>query len=233
MGFLYLNGFPGESEKLLDTLGLLGELYDERDHTRGGRAMQAARVFAVCLTLAAGLTLMFDPAQAQPEEGNQEAQEQAENFFYAFLTKCGDSYYVQDISHVSPPPSPSPHPLAQPIEDVGIMTLELKSPQIALEPDELTDADKLHGIEWQGMARFSVRSRAHFQKKSPQRASDQAGWSEWQEDMREAPWLGSAFPRETQLRKKNGQWFIDPLGSYGTQKTVKHLKSVPCNDIPK
>jgi hypothetical protein len=54
--------------------------------------MQATRIFAVCVTLAAVLTLMFDPAQAQQEKVEREAQKQAENFFYSLLTKCGDSY---------------------------------------------------------------------------------------------------------------------------------------------
>jgi hypothetical protein len=194
--------------------------------------MQATRVFSVCLTLAAVLTLMFDPAQAQQEKVDREAQEHAENFFYSLLTKCGDSYYVQDISYVYPHPPPHHHPLMQQIDDVGIMTLELKNPQIEIGPDGLADAETLHGIEWQGIARLHARSRAHFQKKSPQLASDQAGWSEWQEDMMVAPWIGPAFPRETQMQKTDGQWSVDNQGTFNIQKSLKNLKPVACNAIP-
>jgi hypothetical protein len=194
--------------------------------------MQATRVFSVGLTLAAVLTLLFDPVQAQQEKVDREAQEQAEKFFYSLLTKCGDSYYVQDISYVYPPTPPHQHPLMQQVDDVGKMTLELKNPQIEIVPDGLTTADTLQGIEWQGIARLHARSRAHFQKKSPQLASDQAGWSEWQADMMVAPWIGPAFPRETPLQKTDGQWSIDHHGTFNIQKSLKNLKPVACNAIP-
>jgi hypothetical protein len=195
--------------------------------------MHVTRVFSVGLTLAAVLTLMLDPTQAQPEKVAREAKEQAEQFFYSLLTKCGDSYYVQDISHVYPPSPPRQNPLVQQIDDVGIMTLELKNPQIEIEPDGPTNADKLNGIEWQGIARLNASSRAHFQKKSPQLTSHHAGWSEWQEEIMVAPWIGSAFPREIQIQKKNGQWSIENHGTFYIQKSLKNLKPVACNAIPK
>jgi hypothetical protein len=193
--------------------------------------MQATRRFSVGLTLAAVLTLMFDPIQAQQETVDREAKEQAEKFFYSLLTKCEDSYYVQDISYVYPPPPPHQHPLMQQIDDVGIMTLELKDMHIEIDPDGLTNADKLHSIEWQGIARLNARSRAHFQQKSPQLASHHAGWSEWQEDIMVAPWIGSGFPVATHLQKKDGQWSIDHHGTFNIQKSLKNLKPVACNAI--
>ena len=86
----------------------------------------------LCLSCRASSTLMPDP--------DTEAQEQAQKFVDAQLTKCGDSYYgIRKVAN-----------------DNGLY--QFKNPRISVKSQELTQADKQNGIEWKGSSTFSAET---------------------------------------------------------------------------
>lgn len=68
------------------------------------------------------------------------AQEQAQMFVEAQLTKCGDSYYgVRRIAN-----------------DSGLY--QFRDPKVSVKSQELAQDDKLNNIEWKGNSTFSAET---------------------------------------------------------------------------
>jgi hypothetical protein len=96
-------------------------------------------LLTILITLSAIiLCLSCRPTSRLIPNPDSEAQDQAEKFVSAQLTRCGDSYYgIRKVAN-----------------DNGLY--QFKNPKISVKSQELNQADKLDGIQWKGSSNFSA-----------------------------------------------------------------------------
>lgn len=97
---------------------------------------------------------------------------------------------------------------------------EVKDLTITLTPRNLTEADRLNGIEWEGRTRPKATSTRQYEN---------GKWSQWYSN-----YVGRQSEQWT-LTKINGQW---SLGSFKVffatiNEPVPYLKPIACTDIPR
>jgi hypothetical protein len=125
-------------------------------------------------------------------QGNidQEARQQANGFWGGKFTRCGASHYTRIRSAI----------------------FELQGFTVELRSNQLTRADKLNGIEWQGRSEIVASVSRTF--------TFGQGWSQWRQ--------GHGFPigLVILMRKQNGRWSF----SSSDYSEVKSLTSIKCTD---
>ena len=129
------------------------------------------------------------------------------------LTKLGESFYVQRIVIVQNEPGPPR------------TTYELRNVHVALAPTEVTEADKLNGVEYHAM--ISLRADAAHTY-SPEKGNDLGGrympqppdttWSKWLDIKYIPPLFSLSFD------KANGKW--------STPSDRYRFKQVEASDLP-
>jgi len=129
---------------------------------------------------------------------NTEAQEQAQKFVEAQLTRCGDSSYgVRKIANDN-------------------SLYQFKGPKVSVKDQELTQADKLNGIEWKGSSTFSAEAW---------RVYDVTGkWGPWRQGFTS---LGVGLG--VTMYKQEGHW---KFGSDGNVKPNSYEKA-DCSKLPR
>ena len=149
------------------------------------------------LTLVITLFCASCSSSSLPPDADAEAQKQAQQFVEAQLTKCGDSYYgVRKLAN-----------------DSGLY--QFKNPKVSVKSQELTQADKLNGIEWKGSSTFSAETW---------RLYDVTGkWGPWRQGFTS---LGIGLG--VTMYKHKGQW---KFGSDGNLKPNSYEK-VDCSKLP-
>lgn len=126
---------------------------------------------------------------------DKEAHEQALKYVEAQLTKCGDSYYgIRKIAR-----------------DGNLY--QFKNPKVTVTSEQLTQADKLNGIEWKGSLYFSAEAWRNYYD---------GQWSEWRQNF-----MGVTAGLSGSLVKKNGEWQV--------AKGLKpdSFERIDCSNIPR
>jgi hypothetical protein len=77
----------------------------------------------------------------------REAKNAATDYWRGIISRCGESSFIGDnVTNVRPYGSDY------------LNVIELKDYEIEVESKQLTDADKLNGIEWQGVTQINVKT---------------------------------------------------------------------------
>jgi hypothetical protein len=108
-----------------------------------------------------------------------EAQQQAENFWFGQITKCGTDYYRQAE-----------------IKNAGSEFYQIKEPMVRLAPWKVDDADRLNGIEWHGMIALEAKATRGWD-------SGLGHWETWSNG------AGRLSDHEYPMQKVNGQWSVN------------------------
>lgn len=149
------------------------------------------------MALAAALFYVSCSSASVLPNADAEAQEQALRFAEAQLTRCGDSYFgVRKIA-----------------SDNGLY--QFKNPKVSVKSQDLTQADKLNGIEWKGNSTFTAEAW---------RLYDVTGkWGPWRQGFTS---LGVGLG--VTMYKQKGQW---KFGSDGNLKP-NSFEKVECSKVP-
>lgn len=132
---------------------------------------------------------------------NAEAQQQAEAFWNSQLTKCGDSFYRK-----------------LQLKDGGIQYYEYKEPSVRLAPQQVTEADRLNGIEWQGLIFLQTKASRVW-------GTALGHWEQW------ADGTGRTGDNSYPMKKVNGRWSVDTNRGGVFEETSKYVP-VDCSKIP-
>jgi hypothetical protein len=126
-----------------------------------------------------------------------EAREQAQKFVDAQLARCGDSYFgIRKITNES-------------------AIYQFRNPKLSVRRQELTQADKLNGVEWKGDSTFSAEAWRMY---------DLTGkWTPWQQGFASLDAGVSVI-----FFKQKGQW---KFGSTGDLVPDAYEK-VDCSKVP-
>jgi hypothetical protein len=163
------------------------------------RSLALVGIFVACSALL--------PVQTSAQQNDVKSA--ADRLWAKLLTKCGDTYYTggysfgddQHFEGLGLPLFPKPTS-----DDVTKAAAEFKGVSFVITTLNVTQADKLNGIEWSGI--LDLYSTA-FRTKGPQ----DSGWGEWENgsgDRREAG--ASCCAREAyagigiDLVKQRGTW---------------------------
>lgn len=116
--------------------------------------------------------------------GGGEAERFANKYWGERLTKCGDTYLAHNVS-----PSFTPE----------FAITEYKDVSVWVNPNQLSEADKLNGFEWSGGTGFRYTSM-RFRPNVKSRMSD---------------WIPGASPPGPLMWKKKGEdWHVEPQKFY-------------------
>jgi hypothetical protein len=157
------------------------------------------KYFLAIITFAAMLFCSScSPSSALLSNADAEAQEQAVKFVEAQLTRCGDSYY--GIRKVA--------------SDNGLY--QFKNPKISVKSQELSQADKLNGIEWKGSSVFSAETWRMY--------SVTGEWTPWRQGF-----TALDIGLSVNMYKQNGKW---KFGATGDLEPHSYEKT-DCSKLPK
>jgi hypothetical protein len=176
---------------------IFGDLSEEQimcknSHARGKRPiMRTVQTFSVAAALLAILTASVHAGALSLD---QEADSEAQQYFARALTKCGDK-------HVSA--------RKELLLKTDVIDEYLEASMKVL-PSRVTDANRLKGIEWQGMFTVSAKAQRSFSRGPGQ---PQPSWSLWMD--------GGGF--STFVKKQAGQWIIDDAQQH---------KAIDCAHLP-
>lgn len=132
---------------------------------------------------------------------NEEARKEAEKFWATQITKCGDSYYRR-----------------REIKDNGSEYFELKEPIVKVAPSQITEADRLNGLEWRGTTSLQLKVSREWDPTSHR-------WTPWANGGLEAGDL--SYP----MKKVSGEWSINTKRG-GIFDEVLRYAPVDCSKIP-
>jgi hypothetical protein len=126
------------------------------------------------------------------------------------LTKVGQSHYLHYTSE---------GPFSK-----GWVLFELRGVKVRVDPNELTQADKLNGVEWSGTIWLQGDAVRRYRSKD-------GTWSKWKSPTesgppdRKSPTESDSYEFMTSVRKTNGAWDLglDP----------GRFKKVEPSDLPK
>lgn len=108
--------------------------------------------------------------------------------------------------------------------------VEMKDVTVKITSLEITEADKLNGVEWSGYAEFHAKAgRFHF----PAEIKGNSGDSGSQSSQRWDEWKMGDFLNMLPtfyLHKTNGQWGSSP---YQNGDLLQFIQTTPCDQIPK
>lgn len=121
-----------------------------------------------------------------------EAQQQAEAFWQAQLTRCGDSFYRK-----------------LELKDGGVEFYEFKEPKVRLAPWRVTDADRLNGIEWHGLIFLEPKVSRVW-------GTSLGRWEQW------ANGQGGTSDNSYPMKKTKGQWSINTNRGEIFEETSKY-----------
>ncbi|HEY6807090.1 MAG TPA: hypothetical protein VI306_26165 [Pyrinomonadaceae bacterium] len=94
------------------------------------------------------------PARQAALALRSEAQQQAERFWFARMTKCGDDYFTKE----------------------RIFVHQFKSPQVVVGNSNINSADRQNGVEWSGPTSLVVAQVRTFSNQNQR-------WSAWSQDL--------------------------------------------------
>jgi hypothetical protein len=173
------------------------------------RGIAIAILAVLFLIVGAVFLRLYQVSQRAPiYDGNpiyEEAKEQSQKFWDTMLVRCGDSYYGV---------------LTRAGEDVASTRwiFQLREPEIVVYYDpkqELTNADKLNGVEFDGKTFISASASRSYQD---------GKWSVWSDG------ATAAFHEtiSTPVRKVKGRWQF----GIGKESRIR-LTPTTCGTIPK
>jgi hypothetical protein len=144
------------------------------------------------------LILLSSVVHAQVD---QEANQQAKNFWNSRITKCGDDYYTKDRSYVH----------------------QFRNPRIEVKARQLSSADRLNGIEYIGSTSYKTELSRTYSPNGT-RFQSEKGWGKWENGLTAS--MGG-IGLDAALRKENGRWSVIP--DSWSQAVV--LKPIDCSNI--
>ncbi len=153
------------------------------------------------------LRLSYAPSDAPRDDGDPlyiEAREQSQKFWDSALVKCGDSYF--GVLTFAGEDAPSQRRIVQ-IKEPEIIVTEAKG--------EITQADKLNGVEFSGKTFISASASRNY---------NNGKWGAWSERTMATP----SGTTSTTVRKVKGRW------QFGISKESRfRLTPTTCGTIPK
>lgn len=152
------------------------------------------KILAKILLIGFTIITFYTPTLAQRREGHalqgssnlsqdQEANQQARQFWDARITQCGEDYFTRNRYSIR----------------------QFKNLQIIVTALGVTQADRLNGIEWQG--RTVVKAEASRLYSSKRTVNEDIGWSKWSQGLGDALEVVGLI---AEIRKENGQWLVLP-----------------------
>lgn len=137
------------------------------------------------------------PSSTLISNSDTEARDQAQKFVEAQFTRCGDSYYgIRKVAN-----------------DNGLY--QFRNPKVSVKSQELTQADKLNGIEWRGSSNFSAEEWRMY--------SVTGEWTSWREGF-----TSLDVGLSVNMYKENGQWKFGAT----VDLTPNSYEKVDCSKIP-
>lgn len=121
-----------------------------------------------------------------------EAQTEAEKYWNSLLTKCGGTTYGRENR--------------QPVD----LIYEFRDLSIRIKPRQLTEADKLNGLQWSGDASLESKTSRELIKDK---------WGPWKQ--------GSIWLNSEKMEKINGQWKFGVV-----EKPTPPLRTFDCSELP-
>lgn len=125
-----------------------------------------------------------------------QATAQARKFWDTKMTRCGDSYYTIDNRTI----------------------FQFKGVTIAVVASRISEADRLNGIEWEGVSQVNVSNSRLYSPSGS--ALINKGWNQW------VSGLNMAVGLAIKLRKQGGQWSI----TSDRYSEVNDLRPISCSD---
>jgi len=102
-------------------------------------------------------------------------------YWLSFFTKCGDSHFVAAVAKGT----------------LESTIIEVRGFKVAMEPEPITEADRLNGLEWKGNTRADG---------SASRIVDSQGPGTWRDGLSAIRWATT----ERITRKLTGKWTFTP-----------------------
>jgi hypothetical protein len=162
---------------------------------------------AAALLCAATLTYLSFACSSLTGAGgsslNAEARREAEKFWAAQITKCGDSYYRKEV-------------LIK--KDGYVIYYQMKGPKVEVLPQPMSEADRLNGIEWKGSTAFVPAASRIWN-------TDKKGWSDWGKGAWGVPDLNYG------MNKVKGAWNVNTKRDWTREETSRY-EPVDCSQIP-
>jgi hypothetical protein len=136
---------------------------------------------------------------------DKQAENEPLNALNPLFAKCGESYYINIKNKHT--------------ENLAILSTihEFKN-AILNTVNQTTEADKLNGIEWDGMVEFTFLGPA---RSTPIYRDHVVRWSKWEGTSKSS--LHRMYARAT---KKKGKWEVE-------QHNDRFQENISCSDIPK
>jgi hypothetical protein len=135
--------------------------------------------------------------------GDADARQQAEKFWAAQITKCGDSYYRKEV-------------LIK--KDNYVIYYQMKDPKVEVLPQPVSEADRLNGIEWKGTTAFVPGASRIWN-------TEKKGWSDWGKGVWGVPDLNYG------MGKVKGEWSVNTKRDWTREETSRY-ELVDCSQIP-
>ena len=180
-----------------------------RNAAKKSRGIAIAILAVLFLIVGAVFLRLYQVSQRAPiYDGNpiyDEAKTQSRKFWDSMLVRCGDSYYGE-LTHAG--------------KDVASIRwiFQLREPEIVVYYDpnqELTKADKLNGVEFDGKTFISASASRSYQD---------GKWSAWSDGARAAFYETISTP----ISKVKGRW------QFGITKESRiRLTPTTCETIPR
>lgn len=146
---------------------------------------------------------------------DQQADQQAIEFWNSKLTKCGNDFYTQAyVSFTS--------------ERQNII-FQFKNLSFTKEKRVVSNADKLNGLEYRGVSRLNVEASRQYS--SVKFALMNAGWNRWQDGLPirlQAEGLTGEQDFTIFLSKEEGGWNVDSFNS----SLALLLRPIDCASVP-
>ena len=114
---------------------------------------------------------------------DQQARQQANSFWNARITKCGEDFYTRDRNYIH----------------------HFRNPRIEVRAGRVSSADRLNGIEYDGFTSFKTELSRTYSPKST--LYQDAGWSKWSNGFTGSMGGGGLA---ADVRKVNGSWNVTP-----------------------
>jgi hypothetical protein len=132
-----------------------------------------------------------------------EARREAEKFWEAQISKCGDSYYRKEK-------------LIK--KDDYVIYYQMKDPKVQVLPQPMSEADRLNGIEWKGSTAFIPAASRIWN-------TEKKGWSDWGKGAWGVPDLNYG------MNKAKGAWNVNTKRDWTREETSRY-EPVDCSQIP-
>jgi hypothetical protein len=134
---------------------------------------------------------------------DSEARREAEKFWAAQVTKCGDSYYRKE---------------ALIKKDGYVIYYQMKDPKVEVLPQPVSEADRLNGIEWKGSTAFVPGASRTWN-------TERKSWSDWGKGAWGVPELNYG------MGKAKGEWSVNTKRDWTREETSRY-EPVDCSQLP-